>query len=205
MPMNNKGSISGQTNFRRSAIGLWFFLALSVPSGFAGALSASEDLNGLSVAVYAPDWTWQKQNINILAVVINNTPAGQTMRLDLVFPQGKEDHFAYSGPGTIEFEVPAGKTVRGAFTNILARDGVPRQLYNLELRIHTAGQEKVIPYPVQTIRGAAVNPGLWAALLPAGLAAAWCIVFLFALVRLAAPGAWKTPGDPIETPEGFEL
>jgi hypothetical protein len=54
-----------------------------------------------------------------------------------------------------------------------------------------------IPYDIETVRGAVVSDGLWAALLPAILAALWCAVLGAYLVRRAKPGAWKTPSEPV--------
>lgn len=179
-------------------------LVVSLLCPYAAALTTSQKLEDLTITAYAPAWTWQKQNINILVVVENGGGAARDVSLAILLPPGQEDHFTYEGGQDTILTVPAGGRVRHAFTNITARDGVPRQEYIFTLTVQAAGASLAIPYPVRTVRGAAVNPGKWAAFLPAGVAAAWCLVFLVVLARYAAPGAWRRPGEPMREPEDVD-
>jgi len=175
-------------------------VTLSVVYGFqqlADALTQSGSLDDLKFSVYAPDWTWQKRDINILVTFRNTGERAGKVTVSLVFPPGKEHHFRYDGARIINLTVPAGKTVRHAFTNIVALDGVPRQVYDFELVVYYQGQEARVRYPVRTIRGAVVSPGKWALFLPGGVALAWCVVFVAVIRRFAEPGAWRIPAEPV--------
>ena len=170
----------------------------------AHALTASRTLGDLNLTVYAPDWTWQKRDINVLVVLDNSGTDPAEATLSFQFPPGKEEHFAYDGEQSVSVTVPPGDTVRHAFTDIHAIDGVPRQVYGFTLNVIHAGRDAQIPYPVRTIRGAAVSPGKWALLLPGGIALAWCIVFATVVRRFAEPRAWRTPSAPVPEPERGE-
>lgn len=170
----------------------------------ARALTQTGSVGDLRFSVYAPDWTWQKRDINILAIFENAGDIDAEVTLNLVFPPGKEEHFAYEGSRETTITVPSGETVRHAFTNILALDGVPRQVYDFELIVKCAGNETRVAYPVRTIRGAVVNPGKWALVLPGGIALAWCIVFALVVRRFAQPRAWLVPSAPVSEPDKVE-
>jgi hypothetical protein len=182
------------------------FIVLMVSLAFtysrdALALTQTGTVDNLRFSLYAPDWTWQKRDINILVVLENTGEEPAEVGLKLVFPPGKEHHFRYDGERTIHLAVPAGESVRHAFTNILSIAGVPRQVYNFELIVVYEWHEARIAYPVRTIRGAAVSPGKWALFLPGGVALAWCIVFLGVIHRFARPGAWRVPAEPVREPD----
>jgi hypothetical protein len=170
----------------------------------AHALTDSATLGDLKFTVYAPDWTWQKRDINVLVVLENADSAAAQVTLSLRFPPGKEDHFEYGGEQSLSVAVPPGESVRHAFTDIRALDDVPRQVYDFTLSVIYGGREAQVVYPVRTIRGAAVSPGKWALLLPGGIALAWCIVFATVVRRFAEPGAWRIPSAPVPEPERGE-
>jgi len=170
----------------------------------ARALTQTGSVGDLNFSVYAPDWTWQKRDINILAIFENAGDEDAEVTLNLVFPRGKEDHFTYDGSRKTRLTVPSGETVRHAFTNILALDGVPRQVYDFKLTVKYAGHETRVAYPVRTVRGAVVNPGKWALVLPGGIALAWCIVFAAVVRRFAQPKAWLVPSTPVSEPDKAE-
>jgi len=167
----------------------------------AHALTQAGSIGDLRFTVYAPDWTWQKRDINILVVLENGGVEPVDVSLDLVLPPGKEDHFAFDKPTHIDVSVPSGETVRHAYTDIRALDNVPRQTYEFEIRLSLAGREIGVAYPVRTIRGAMVNPGKWALFAPAAVALAWCVVFAVVVSRLAVRGAWRRPGRRVAEPE----
>jgi len=184
-------------------------MGLAVVCGFvshAYALTERGSIGDLSFTVYAPDWTWQKQNINILIVLENDGSESADVNLDLVFPPGKEDHFQYVENGEpkatrIETVIHTGETVRRAYTNIHALAGVPRQTYDFEIMLSAGSRSARVPYPVRTIRGSMVSPGRWALFAPGAVALAWCIVFAVVMARLAPTGAWRYPGTPMTEPE----
>jgi len=175
----------------------------------AAALVQSGKLAETRFTVYAPDWTWQKQDINIL-VVFENTAAEPVERtVELILPEGFRDHFGHHGTTSIPADaltrtvtVPANETARTAITAVTALDGFLLQQYPLELRIATedALQEQKVAFALQTIRGAAVNPGKWALYLPVGVALVFCLVFALVINRFAAPGAWKRAGASLIQP-----
>ena len=186
---------------------LLVFLTLIMACGIqtrAHALTETGSVSDLNFSIYAPDWTWQKRDINILAILENAGDEDVEVTLNLALPPGKEDHFSYDRELQATLDAPAGETVRYAFTNIIALDGVPRQVYDFELTVKSAGHETRIAYPVRTIRGAVVSPGKWALVLPGGIALAWCIVFAAVVRRFAKPKAWLVPGAPVSEPDKVE-
>jgi hypothetical protein len=167
---------------------------------YSSALTQEMGVDGLRVTVFGPDWTWQSRDVNVLIVLDNDGDEAQAGVVRLTLPTDKPDHFAYSGPSEISFELNPGETQRVAFTDITAASGVPRQTYSFDLQVEVAGNVMALDYPVTTVRGPVLPPGLWAVYVPAGLALMWCIVFWLVLRRLGAPGAWKTrPSGPAVT------
>ena len=178
-------------------------LLLSLP---AFAMTETGTLGELHCSLYAPDWTWQGGDLNILAVFENDgaEPAEVTVRL--VLPPDKEDHFDYDGPASLAATVPPGETVRKAFTNVNALKGFPRQEYEFAFEIDANGQSKRAAYPMRTIRGQVFSGGRMVALcVPAGVALVWCIVVALVMRRFAKAGAWKTPSPPLSDEAGDTL
>lgn len=166
-------------------------------AGNAAAFSTTTDLGaGVSVSVYAPDWIWQDRDINILVVARNTGPVPVTVRLELVWPEGRATCFKYADETEKTLEAAPGQTAREAFAGITALEHgpggqpIPLEHYRFVLLMRGNGQEKAIPYPLSTIRGAVVAPGALALYLPAGIALAWCVVFYIALARMSDPWAW---------------
>jgi hypothetical protein len=126
------------------------------------------------------------------------------VKLFLDLPKGKSDDFDYKGRTEIDTTVTGTAKTRSAFVGIKPLSKAPRQKYTFRVRVLPPGGEAVIYYPLQTIRGAAVSPGRLAVLLPAGIAAAWCIVLAIFLARNSARGAWYTPSEPATEPEAPE-
>jgi hypothetical protein len=200
MTRDYRGLKIGFRMSRMFAVGIVFSLLCLSP---ALAMTASDDLDSIHYTVYAPDWIWQQNAVNILVVLKNDGDADVEAGLALVLPAEFADHFDYTR-GDEEnrtVTVPAGETVRHAFTNIVARSGVPLQTYDFQLLIDDGAQSRIVNYPLRTIRGPVVNSARWAALLPAIIGAACCLLFVFFLRSHAAPGAWRTPGDPVKPPE----
>ncbi len=172
----------------------------------AAALVESGELRESHFTVYAPDWTWQKQDINILAVFDNPTQDVVTHTVELVIPETFRGQFGHRGTASIppdvltrSVTVPAGTTARTAITGVTALDGFPLQRYPLTLRVtqESTAAEVEVAYELQTIRGAAVNPGKWALYLPVGVALLFCIVFALVISRFADRGAWKRVSVPL--------
>ncbi len=185
----------------------YYFVLLVVCTVFTGnALTQKDTVGPVHFSVYAPDWTWQKRDINILVILENAATQEVPVMIELMLPEGKEDHFQVAGRGEdtrplpLEVVVPAQTTVRQAFPTITALAGVPRQTYDFEVRVAVGDREARVGYPMTTIRGAVVSPGKWALYLPAGLALAWCIVFAVVMRRLSRPGAWRVASPPIAEP-----
>jgi hypothetical protein len=167
----------------------------------APALTHTGQLDQITYSVYAPDWTWQNRDVNILVVLDNPGPQTRDITVTIGLPKGKTDHFTYEGPADFRVTVPPGGTTRAAFTDIHAEAGVARQTYDLQLTVETDGRSAVVAYPLQTIRGEAFSGGRRVALfVPAGVALVWCIAFAVALTKMARPGAWKTPAVPLDEP-----
>ncbi|MFO7973743.1 MAG: hypothetical protein R6V12_03830 [Candidatus Hydrogenedentota bacterium] len=185
-------------------------VALTLSMAFsAAALVQSGELGKTEFTVYAPDWTWQKQDINILVVFENTTAEPVERKVELIVPEAYRDHFGHWGAASIPVDalvgavtVPAHATARTAITGITALHGFPLQEYPLEVCIvaEETPEERRIAFALQTIRGAAVNPGKWALYLPVGVALAFCLVFALVISRFAVPGAWKRASAPLTEP-----
>jgi hypothetical protein len=167
----------------------------------ATALEATGALGDLHYAIYGPDWTWQKRDINIMVLLDNTGSAPAIGMLRIALPETEPLPFVTEQPLVQPFEVPPGGTLRLAFTQIQATDQAKRGVYDLAIGLGTYGNVEQIPYRVRTIRGAAVSPGKWALLLPVLLTALWGAVMFVAMRRMAAPRAWATPG-PAFQPDG---
>jgi len=166
----------------------------------ARAFTETREFGAVSLTAYAPDWTWQKRDVNILLIARNQGTSSAEVAVALGLPPGQAGHFAYEGPLEHTLRIAPGETVLQAFAGITALDRdavanpVPRQTYTFLIEARGEGDRAAIAYPVTTIRGAAVEPGAWALYLPAALALLWCAVFALALVLMAQPGAWRQPG-----------
>ena len=174
----------------------------------ADAISSEGDVAGIHYAVYAPDWTWQNRDVNIMAVFENNTESAATCSLSLGVLSEHADHFGRDGAPTTpetaplrtELSVPPGETRRVALTGITALHGFPRQTYPLSLSLRVNDNAISIDYPLRTIRGQAFSEGLAVALgVPIGVALSFCAAFVFVLRKTGDPDAWKKV--PVSTPE----
>lgn len=167
-------------------------------------LTRSGTVGDVGYTVYAPDWTWQDREVNILVVLRSTTGSPREATVSLVLPPDKAGDFAYGGEAVIRETLEDSTPVRAAFVGIKPLSGVPRQTYPLEVRIHTAGGETHIDYPLRTIRGAAVSPGKWAVLLPVAVALAWCVVMGIALHRLSPTRRWWRVSGSVQMAESGE-
>jgi hypothetical protein len=109
----------------------------------------------------------------------------------LLPPPGKADHFKYNGPTSIALDMGVGETLRKAITDIYANDSFPRQVYGFSFAIRGPNNALTVPYPLRTIRGAAVASATWALYLPVVVALIWSALFALVLPRLSSPGAWR--------------
>lgn len=178
-------------------------LLLAMPAA-SHALTRTGAVGNVQYTVYAPDWTWQDREVNILVVLHRLVEEDLPVNVSLVFPPGKEADFTYSGKTEVDTVLTESGRYRDAFVGIKPLATAPRQVYPFRIRVRSGGEEAVVEYPLRTIRGAAVSPGKWAVLLPVAVALAWCFVFLFVLRRLSAPGAWRRPAAPLSEPETVE-
>ncbi|MCP4645365.1 MAG: hypothetical protein GY851_33285 [bacterium] len=197
-------SIPASIRSRRFAMAALTVLCLFV-APVTMALTGSGETGGVEYAIFAPDWTWQNQSINILVVLTNPSEASAEVDVRLVFPEGKTDDFTYDGPGTQPVTVAAGETVRTAFTNVLAKNDVPLQTYDFGFTVTYGGTSADVAYALRTIRGQAIRGGRFVAIVvPTAVALVWCIAFAMALKRFAKPGAWRTVSEPVDEQEDKE-
>ena len=176
-------------------------------SAFAPAwgLTATGEVAGVAYSIYAPAWTWQKRNINILIKAENKTTEPRTLTVRLHLPANAPD--AFQAPDDSKgktAELQPGAVKRVAIVNVKARAEKPLGDYVFRITLAAGGQKTQLDYPVKTVRGAVVRPGIWVALLPVVITLAWCVVFILVLPRYAAAGAWRKPGPAIAPPSKLE-
>jgi hypothetical protein len=184
-------------------------LTLIAQSASAFGLAAEGVAGGVEYSVYAPDWTWQGRDANVMAVLENTSNSEISCHLSLVIPENVVDHFGRNGapfaadstPFTTEVTVPPGETRRVALTGLTALHGHPLQTYQLQVTIQADDDAALIPYPLQTIRGQAVSEGRAVALgVPIGVALLFSAAFALVLRTTAGPHAWKVAGPTAEEP-----
>jgi hypothetical protein len=165
------------------------------------ALVETGSAGDVTFTIYAPDWTWQKQMVNVLYVLENKGSGRVPVSLSLQSPAGAADHFQVADTEfqkvnkadalTIsrDMEIAPGAVVRGAFANIMAADGVPKQTYPFDLRIAAGKDSWRGDYPLKTIRGAAVSSARWALYTPVCVALLWSGVLALVLRKFAGKQA----------------
>jgi hypothetical protein len=170
------------------------------------ALTETEEMGHLKTTVYAPDWIWQKNAVNILVVLDNEGSQPADCTVELIFPESHSDHFKYETDleKSVSIHIPPRTTLRHAFTNIEALAGVDLQTYPFQFRITKGTQTRIIEYPLTTIRGPLVSSARWALYLPAFICIACCLLFVVAGKKFAQPRAWRTPSEPIPEPNELE-
>ena len=191
-------------------------LCLSVD---AAALTAEGVVDNVAYSVYAPDWTWQNRDVNVLVVLENRSDTPRDVRVHFGIPPEKLADFGVGGKPvapdeaktTAEAQLGPEESTRLAFTGITllavnaAGGKVPLGVYALSLAIESGEASAKVPYPLRTIRGQAFSGGRWVALLaPTAVALVWCLAFACALRRFAAAGAWKRPPNLLDEPEKKE-
>jgi len=190
--------------FRKNVLALC--LMTFAPCAFG--LTSEGFVDDVFYSVYAPDWTWQGRDANIMAVFENSTNSIASCSISLVVLKDHVDHFGRNGapatPETIplstEISVPPGETRRIALTGFTALHGFPRQTYPLVLSLRINDTPTSVEYPLRTIRGQAVSEGRAVALgVPIGVALLFSAAFAFVLRRTGDRDAWKTV--PLSTPE----
>ncbi len=208
MSETNRGGTSTMAFSQRIAVLLGAVLfGAAIP---AAALESEGDLAGIQFSIYAPDWTWQGRDVNVMAVFENPTAVAATCAIALEFDGEQVNHFGRngapitpdSGPLVNEVSVPPGETRRIALTGITALNGFPRQVYPLTLRVDVNASETRIAYPMRTIRGQAFSEGRAIALgIPIGVALIFAVAFAAVLRKSGDPDAWKTVPAPATVPE----
>ena len=154
-------------------------------------------MDGVEVTVYAPDWIWQKSLLNVLVTLENSGTEPVECVLEINLPGELAEHFDYPNADaeSTTITIPAGESVRHAFTNIEALGGVELQTYDFSLDATINGATVVFEYPLTTIRGPVVSTAQWALFLPIIICVLWCGAFVLALRRFAEPGAWKKASE----------
>lgn len=191
----------------RRLCALGVLAALAAASSEVAALTESGTAGDVRFTVYAPDWTWQKQNVNVLFVLSNQGVTPQDVTVAIELPQGKESHFQRPTRTEGDREVPAplerevrvspGETVRQALTDIRALDGVPRQVYDFTVIVRCGEAVVRVPYSLATVRGAAVSSAKWALFLPVVVALVWSVLLAAGMLWTTERHAWLTPGKPV--------
>lgn len=177
-------------------------LCLLVVAPGAHALTQEGRVGDVAFTVYAPDWTWQKRDVNVLVVLKNEGAEQVGASVRVVLPAGKEGDFTVdtsknSEPLQCVASLPPKETVRRGFTGITAKDGVPLQTYAFAVEVSVGEEKTVVPYPMRTIRGEVIGKSKWAPLVvPSGVALVWCIAFALIFKRFGKRGAWKTVSEP---------
>lgn len=167
----------------------------------AAAYTETVHLGDTAVSVFAPDWIWQRREVNLLFVVRNEGDAPIAPEVTLRLPEGLEEHFTFTGDAIQTVTVAPGESARGAFTGILAQDGVPCQRYDFQITVRAGDASETLHYPLKTIRGAVVGAGSAAIALPVIIALAFTLLFAFVLNAMGGPGAWLRLGSAVTAPE----
>ena len=165
------------------------------------ALNACASAGGCSVAIFAPDWIWQGETINIMAVARNNSASDAKLAVAAACEAGAEDVFNMPQPSDVSTVVPAGGKVRLAISGIRVLPNARTGISALSIHVASGGDLARIEYPVSIIRGSLVEKGIWSILLPALVAFLWSAALLLVLPRYSERGAWKRP-SAVFVPEG---
>ena len=195
------GARAGAADATRFALLAWLCFAAVAPS--AWALTQEGRVGDVTFTVYAPDWTWQKRDVNVLVVLKNEGTEQVDASVQVVLPPAKENDFSVDTskirePLHCAVSLPPKETVRRGFTGITAKDGVPLQTYAFAVEVSVGDEKTVVAYPLRTIRGEVIGGSRWAALVvPGGVALVWCIAFALIFKRFAKPGAWKVASEPL--------
>jgi hypothetical protein len=167
----------------------WFLPAL------AFGVTSEVTVGDVHLRLFAPDWIWQNQSVNILMVVSNPTSSEHTLSVNLELPDAAPGELTYIAPTTQQHRIAANSELRLAFTGLKPSTGFPLTTYDCQLIVTATGASVTIPYQFHTVRGPAVKSGILMALAPVGISLIWCVMFLIFLPRLATPGAWRVSSD----------
>jgi hypothetical protein len=171
-------------------------------SAHAGVTTAESE--GVRATLYAPDWVWKGQNLNFLMVFENPVDRSDRYTIKLELPDEYIGDFPQAGLAADAFVMAPETTTRFAFANISSEDATVGRTY--PFTVIADGPDWIdspirmrfeISTKLRVIRGSVVAEGIWAAILPAAVAAAWCIVLAMYFRRHAAPGAWRTPSPAV--------
>ena len=165
----------------------------------AMAFENSGKLDGIEYRFICTDVAQLKEKINVL--VILSRPAGEggdkkAVGVELALPI-----WAFKpsgGPAGLKasFELAPGEVERFAFRGLLAVENTEPGSYPFELRITAgAGNAKVLPFEVATVRGAVPPRGILSILYPTIVSLLFLPFFIFFLLRLGEPGGWRTVKD----------
>ncbi len=179
--------------------------ALAVPVGGFG-LNADISLGDCRVTTFAPDWIWQGETVNIMAVARNQGPSETKLSLSAHCPAESEDVFVMPADAVSTVVPPYGRAriaICGIRVSPTARTGI----HSLSIGATCCGENAQIVYPISIIRGSLVEKGVWSILLPALVAFLWSAALLIVLPRYAEGGAWKRPSAvfvPVEESHASE-
>ena len=172
---------------------------LIVPTGVS-ALEAQRTVGPVEVSLYAPDWVWQTQRVNILCVAENtsNQAVAFELRLPLPDPHPFTAKSVAEPTGLLKHaQIEPGATQRLAIVNLEARGDMALGSFPLRLVLACRGVSTTVDYPLATVRGPALPEREWMIWAMAGLAAVWTAVVVVVMGRLGAKGAWRRPSPSV--------
>ena len=176
-------------------------------TSYAFAYTEAFSVGGSKVTVFAPDWIWQGQNVNIMFVAENKNTAEKKIDFRLSLPEENKKYFDLPGELSTSGDIPANGKLRLAITGIVPKRNIPLGKYSFFINISSDSLEEQIEYPLKVIRGSLVEAGIWSVLLPALIALLWGTSFCFVLPRFSRKGAWRKKSPPfaeyIEKKEWF--
>ena len=167
-----------------------FLLAALLHPLTATALTVKREAAGATVTVYAPDWIWQGENVNVLFVIDNHGEGDLTASAHWSLPEALWPAKDIREKHTPSQTVKPGESRRLAITNVRVPPATPPGKLDSGFSVTVNGTDVEIAYPLRVVRGAAIDPSKAAAgYVWALIAATWCIVFLIVLPRFAKKGA----------------
>lgn len=153
----------------------------------------------LEVRVYAPDWIWQSQPVNVLVFVESRAEAPVEVTCEVVLAAGQASPFVARPPAPATGKVVPGRTLRTGVVGLQTRQDVPLGVYPLRVTVRAGNETLAFDYPLRLVRGQpATTSAGYTIGIEAAICVAWCVVIGLVLRRYAQPGAWRRPSPPYE-------
>jgi len=162
----------------------------------AFAYSERVELGVVQTTVFAPDWIWQGQQVNVMAISENGGDSAQQVALSVTAPAEDVSQFGLPQDLSVGKTIEPGARQRVAITGIVPAKHAPLGVYRFGITVRVGQDERILEYPLKVIRGSLVEAGWWSVWLPALVCLVWSVSILVALSRFAEKGAWKRRGEP---------